>query len=320
METPNNIQHPAKFAPGALASCAFALTAALALTLAPVRTAASDDSRHPGTIDSGGRTRTYFVHTPPGYDGNEKLPLVIVLHGGGGNDESAEKMSGMSDKADAVNFLVVYPAGTGGVGDHFHTWNSGICCGYALKNSVDDVAFLRALIDKLEYEYAVDPKRVYVTGISNGGMMAYRVACTMADKVAAIAPVAGALDPGCNPSEPVSVIAFHGTDDENVPYHGGMGTKQIDGPRDYKPVSYAIDFWVKRDGCDAAQKKVELGTLRTEGYGGCKDGTAVVLDTVVGQGHAWPGGDRLVRLLDKPDPNVRATDLMWTFFQAHPKP
>jgi polyhydroxybutyrate depolymerase len=320
METPNNIQHPAKFAPGALASCAFALTAALALTLAPVRTAASDDSRHPGTIDSGGRTRTYFVHTPPGYDGNEKLPLVIVLHGGGGNDESAEKMSGMSDKADAVNFLVVYPAGTGGVGDHFHTWNSGICCGYALKNSVDDVAFLRALIDKLEYEYAVDPKRVYVTGISNGGMMAYRVACTMADKVAAIAPVAGALDPGCNPSEPVSVIAFHGTDDENVPYHGGMGTKQIDGPRDYKPVSYAIDFWVKRDGCDAAPKKVEVGTLRTEGYGGCKDGTAVVLDTVVGQGHAWPGGDRLVRLLDKPDPNVRATDLMWTFFQAHPKP
>jgi polyhydroxybutyrate depolymerase len=309
-----------EFAPGALAWAALACIAVALLALAPVRGAASEDSKHPGSIESGGRTRTYFVHTPPGYDGNEKLPLVMVLHGGGGNAENAEKMSGMSDKADAVNFLVVYPDGTGGVGDHFHTWNSGNCCAYALKNNVDDVAFLRGLLEKLEYEYAVDPKRVYVTGISNGGMMAYRVGCTMADKVAAIAPVAGALNVACDPSAPISVIAFHGTEDENVSYNGGTGKKQIDGPREDKPVSYAIDFWVKHDGCNPTPKKLEVGTLRTEGYGGCKDGTAVVLDTVVGQGHAWPGSDRVWKLLDKPDPTVKATDLMWAFFQAHPKP
>ena len=96
--------------------------------LAPTRSVAQSDSKHPGTLESGGRTRTYFVHTPPGFQGDEKLPLVMVLHGGGGNADNAEKMSGMSDKADAANFLVVYPDGTGGMGEHFHTWNSGNCC------------------------------------------------------------------------------------------------------------------------------------------------------------------------------------------------
>jgi polyhydroxybutyrate depolymerase len=242
------------FAPRALVWAALACAAIALLVLAPARGRAADESKHPGSIESGGRTRTYFVHTPPGYDGTEKLPLVIVLHGGGGNAENAEKMSGMSDKADAANFLVLYPDGTGGVGEHFHTWNSGNCCAYAMKNNVDDVAFLRALIEKLEYEYAVDQKRVFVTGMSNGGMMAYRVGCTMADKVAAIAPVAGAIDASCNPSAPVSVIAFHGTEDENVPYNGGVGKRQIDGPRDDKSVAYAIDFWVKRDGCNTTPK------------------------------------------------------------------
>ena len=288
---------------------------------APPRGRASDSEKHPGTIDVGGRTRTYFVHTPPGYAGDDKLPLVMVLHGGGGNAENADKMSGMSDKADAANFLVAYPDGTGGVGEHFHTWNSGNCCAYALKNNVDDVAFLRALLDKLEYEYAVDPKRVFVTGMSNGGMMAYRVGCTMSDKVAAIAPVAGSLNIDCNPSQPVSVIAFHGTADENVPYDGGVGKKQLDAPRDDKPVSYAIGFWVKRDGCNARPEKSEKGTLRTDVYSGCADGTAVVLNTIVGQGHAWPGSPHVLRgIADKPDPTVPATDLMWDFFQSHPKP
>jgi polyhydroxybutyrate depolymerase len=294
------------------------IAAVLLLALSPLRGSASDD-KHPGTLDSAGRTRTYFVHTPPGYDGSEKLPLVMVLHGGGGNAENAEKMSGMSDKADEANFLVVYPDGTGGLADHFHTWNSGNCCGYALKNDVDDVAFLGALIDKLEYEYAVDPQRVFVTGMSNGGMMTYRMGCAAADKIAAIAPVAGSLDVECNPSQPVSVIAFHGTADENVPYDGGAGKKQIDGPRDDKPVSYAMGFWVKRDSCNATPQKSEKGTLRTDSYSGCAAGTEVVLNTIVGQGHAWPGSPHLRGIADKPDPTVPATNMMWDFFKAHPK-
>ena len=305
---------------GLVAMCAAALIT-LVLAIAPARSLAQSDSKHPGTLESGGRTRTYFVHTPPGFQGDEKLPLVMVLHGGGGNADNAEKMSAMSDKADAANFLVVYPDGTGGVGDHFHTWNSGNCCAYAEKNNVDDVAFLRDLIDKMEYDYAADPKRIYVTGMSNGGMMAYRMGCEAADKIAAIAPVAGSMNLDCKPAQPISVIAFHGTADENVNYEGGMGAKQVGGPREDKPVATTIAFWVKYDGCPATPQKSEKGNLRTDLYAGCKDATAVELNSISGQGHAWPGSPHAFRMVaDKPDPNVPATDMMWTFFVNHPKP
>jgi polyhydroxybutyrate depolymerase len=245
---------------------------------------------------------------------------VIVIHGGGGNAENAEKMSGMSAKADRESFLVAYPNGSGFFEDHLLTWNTGNCCGYALKHSIDDVAFFRALIDRIETDYPVDPRRLYVTGMSNGGMMTYLVGCNLASKIAAIAPVAGAQNFDCHPSQPVSVIAFHGTADENVPFEGGTGTKAIGGVRVDKPVSYAINFWVAKDGCSPAPKRAESGSLRTDLYSNCRAGTAVELNAIVGQGHAWPGGDRVSRILDQPNETVSATDLMWTFFVQHPQP
>jgi polyhydroxybutyrate depolymerase len=279
----------------------------------------STPNRHDGQIQVDGRTRTYFVHTPPAYDAKTPLPMVIVIHGGGGNAESAEKMSRMSLQADQKNFLVAYPNGTGRFEDHLLTWNTGNCCAYALKNNVDDVAFFRALIAKLERDYSVDPNRLFVTGMSNGGMMTYLAACNLADKIAAIAPVAGAQNFDCHPSQPVSVIAFHGTADENVPFNGGSGSKSIGGPRDDRPVSYAINFWTKQDGCAAAPQHTESGTLRTDLYAPCQSGTAVELNAIEGQGHAWPGGDRGLRILDQPDQTISATNLMWAFFEQHPK-
>jgi polyhydroxybutyrate depolymerase len=287
--------------------------------LVGARVIAGAANRRDGQLEIDGRTRTYFVHTPPAYDGKTPLPMVIVLHGGGGNAENAEKMSRMSAKADQENFLAAYPNGTGFFEDHLLTWNTGNCCGYALKHRVDDVAFLRALIDKLERDYSVDPKRIYVTGMSNGGMMTYLAGCNLADKIAAIAPVAGAQDFDCRPSQPVSVIAFHGTADENVPFNGGSGAKSIGGPRVDRPVSYAINFWVKENSCPTAPQHTESGTLRTDLYSPCKSGTAVELNAIEGQGHAWPGGDRITRILDQPDQTVSATNLIWTFFQQHPK-
>ncbi len=308
-----------KFARGSIAALIAGCFVVAMILASPVRRLHADQSAHPGTIESGGLTRTYFVHTPPSYDEKTPLALVMVLHGGGGNAENAEKMSGMSAEADNHNFLVVYPDGTGGFGDKFHTWNSGNCCAYAMKNNVDDVGFLRALIEKLERDYSVDRKRVFVTGMSNGGMMTYRMACEDAAQIAAAAPVAGALSVPCHPAVPVSLIAFHGTDDHNVMFDGGTGTKQIGGPRNDRPVSYAIETWVKIDGCNTAPHRNETADLRTDTYSGCKSGTAVELNAVIGQGHAWPGGDRILRLLDAPNPNVNATDLMWSFFAAHPK-
>lgn len=283
------------------------------------RPAIPSNESHSGSLYIGGRTRTYFVHTPPGYNGSFPMPLVIVLHGGGGNAEGAEKMSGMSTIADRNHFLVAYPNGTGIFKDHLLTWNVGVCCGYAMKHNVDDVAFLRALLDKLEHDYAVDPKRIYVTGMSNGGMMTYLAACTLSDRVAAISPVAGALDTPCHPADPVSVIIFHGTDDAFVPFDGGVGPRQLGGPRDDKSVSYAVDFWVRRDSCNPAPARSATPDLRTDEYSGCKDGTGVILNAVVGQNHAWPGGDQMLKMLPPPNPNVHASEMMWAFFAAHPK-
>jgi len=123
---------------------------------------------HDGTIVVDGRTCNYFVHTPPSYTG--KTPLVLVLHGATQSAENVERLSGMSAKADQENFLVTYPTGTGRL-KNVPTWNAGACCGYATENKIDDVGFLRALLEKMEKDYSVDPKRIYATGISNGGMM-----------------------------------------------------------------------------------------------------------------------------------------------------
>ena len=266
----------------------------------------------PNTIDVGGRTRSYFVHRPPTYNGKTALPLVLVLHGGTQSAASAERMSGMSDEADKENFLVAYPSGTGRL-KNVPTWNSGNCCGYALENHVDDVAFLRALISKLEHDYAVDPKRIYVTGISNGAMMSYRAACELSDKIAAIAPVEGAQNVPCKPSSPVSLIVFHGTADRLVPFSGGSTPFQVGPKRSDTSVADAIAFWVKVDGCSAAAKHSEAKYVHIDTYTSCKDGAGVALYAIEGGRHMWPGASMSGN-------DVAATDIMWKFFAQHPKP
>ena len=274
-----------------------------------VRAAAGDKT---GTLEIGGLARMYIVHVPPGYDGKTALPLVLVLHGATQSPESVERMSAMSEKADAENFLVVYPRGTGRI-ENIPTWNSGACCGYAMENHVDDVAFLSALIDRLEQEYKVDSKRIYSTGISNGAMMSFRLACDLADKIAAVAPVEGAQDIPCHPAVPVSVIVFHGTADRLVPFEGGSTPFQVGSRRSDTPVPDTIAYWVKEDGCSPESNHAETAELHTDKYSRCKDGTAVELYAIQGGHHIWPG----TRMSGN---TVPATDLIWKFFAEHPKP
>jgi len=264
------------------------------------------------TLEFGGRTRTYLVHSPEGYDGKTPLALVLVLHGALQGATDVERMSGMSVKADKEKFLVAYPSGTSRSG-LVPTWNAGACCGYAQTNKVDDVGFLRALIDKLEHNYTVDPERIFATGISNGGMMSYRLACELADRIAAIAPVEGAQDVDCRPSGPVSVLVFHGTADLLVPYNGGTTPFQIGSKRKDTPVSSTVAFWVTQDGCSKTPRREEANQLRIDTYSGCKGGAGVTLYTLEGGRHMWPG----TRLSGN---DVPATDIIWSFFAAHPKP
>lgn len=174
------------------------------------------------TLQHDGRTRTYKLHVPARVaQGTSAVPLVIMLHGGGGNADNAEMMSGFSRKADREGFIVAYPDGTGGGRAAMYTWNAGHCCGYAMQNKVDDVGFLGALIDQVQRDHRIDPSRVYVTGMSNGGMMSHRAGIGLADRIAAIAPVVGALfGDEATPRSPVSAIIINGMRDESVPYNG----------------------------------------------------------------------------------------------------
>ena len=296
-----------------------ALLALLAL-LATAFAAGAEDI--PRSLSIGGIARSYYVHLPHGVKPVKPAPLVVVFHGGGGNAANAGRMSGMSAKADREHFIVAYPNGSGRLGHTLLTWNTWVCCGYALDSRADDVAFVRAMVEAIERDYAVDRSRVYATGLSNGGMMTYRVGCELADVFAAIAPVAGALNTGdCRPASPLSVIVFHGTADRHILFDGGKPRTNADRhQRLDNPVSFAVGFWSGRDGCAGTPTREQQGHVIHETYS-CPEGLAVELYAIEGQGHAWPGGEKGMRFgnVDSPTSEISATELMWEFFMRHPK-
>jgi polyhydroxybutyrate depolymerase len=271
----------------------------------------------PVVLRSGGLDRTYVVHVPASYDGSRAVPVVLVLHGSGGSAEIANSISGMSVKSDAAGFLAVYPEGTGPIA----TFNAGLCCGYAGRTMMDDVSFMRDVVTDVSADYLVDPSRIYATGMSNGAMMVHRLGCEMSDVLAAIAPVAGALEVECAPAGPLSAIVFHGTADGIVPYAGGPAATVPRGmDPDYDPVSTAVNEWATADGCTGATDEQVSASVTRQVRTGCLAGYGVELYTVDGGGHAWPGGEVGWAGGDVPTTEVDATDVIWDFFAAHPKP
>ncbi|MBN1580516.1 MAG: polyhydroxybutyrate depolymerase, partial [Anaerolineae bacterium] len=250
----------------------------------------------------------------------QPAPVVLVFHGGGGNAENVQWMIGFTATADAENFIVVYPNGTGRLKDKLFTWNGGTCCGYAVSEAVDDVGFVEALIEDLAGVASIDRQRIYATGMSNGAMMSYRLACELSDVTAAIGPVAATQNVDlCEPERPVPVIHFHGDNDQHAPYEGGVGAESLAGV-DFASVEETIDFWVKHNGCMADPQEKQTGDIVHTVYADCDQGADVELYTVVGGGHAWPGGKPGWPGGDEPTQDISANELMWAFFQAHPKP
>jgi polyhydroxybutyrate depolymerase len=304
------------------------LSAILAVTLSLLACARSGSTPQSSSNDStrtisvDGIKRSYIVHIPAAYlKSQEALPLVLSFHGGGGNAENEMRVSNFNPLADEKGFIVAYPNGDGRLQDKLLTWNGGTCCGYALANNIDDVAFVRALVADLQTIAKIDLKRVYATGLSNGGIFSYRLACDASDLIAAIAPVSGTQNYiRCRPRAPVSVIHFHGTADENVPYQGGSGSKSIAGVQ-FTSVKDSIDYWVNFDQCQAAPKTETFADIKHDTYINCADGTAVELYSVIGGGHAWPGSDGPAGPVgDQPTLSISATKLIWDFFASHPKP
>ncbi len=247
----------------------------------------------------------------------QKVALVIVLHGGGGNAEITERMTGFTKKAMQEGFIVVYPNGSSRLKNKLQTWNAVNCCGYAMEKKVDDVGFIRKLIDHMVDHYPVDPAHVYVTGLSNGGMMAHQVGMHLPDKITAIAPVIAGLF-GDEPQAlgPVSALMINGKDDVSVPSEGGPPGGRFTGTWSGKallPGEKQTEYWAKANACTSAP---EIKTLSHSLHWkhACPAGLAVERYLVNDNGHAWPGGKPGSKRADTPSQYMDATDMIWTFF------
>ncbi|MGH2719860.1 MAG: alpha/beta hydrolase family esterase, partial [Actinomycetota bacterium] len=195
----------------------------------------------PHALLAGGHSRRFRVYRPSGLGRAGAVPLVLFLHGGFGSGAQAEYAYGWDDAADRYGFVVAYPDGIG------RSWNAGACCGPARSEGVDDVGFLRALVEQVGDAERIDPDRVYCTGISNGAMMAYRLACELPRLLAAIGPVAGTMVCPCPQPEPTSVLHIHGLEDAMVPFVGGIGRES--GTASPRPsVLSVLDVWRQAGG------------------------------------------------------------------------
>ena len=270
-----------------------------------------------------GMSRSFLLHVPANAPRTmiglrAKFPLVIALHGSNGTSEDIRRASRFDSIAEARRFLVAYPQGSKGVlGLAPSDWNVGTCCGAAHQENLDDVGFILGVIARVSEHVSVDPGRIYVAGFSDGGRMAYHLACQAAGRIAAIGVVAGSLlDAQCSPDRPMPVIAFHGTADTQVAYDEMALTRvSRDVPAWGRNLTPSIRFWSAHDGCrDAVARGISAHVVRTV-IAPC-DGSDLALYTIDGGVHGWPGeaggGGAAPRMSE-----IDASDLMIRFFLDH---
>ncbi|MCW3055988.1 MAG: phospholipase/carboxylesterase [Chthonomonadales bacterium] len=284
---------------------------ALGSIFAPTAQAGPGVGSHDETLMHDGVLRQYRLHVPTGHNANQAMPLVLMLHGRGGNGKGFEQTTGMSEVADKENFLVAYPYAVGKP----PAWTSGL---NEDLNNGDDIGFLKALINKLESAYKIDPHRIYCAGFSSGATMSEVVGAKLSEKVAAIGVVEGYIGTEQNghhhivpnPAVPVSLIEFHGKLDQTTPYNGGHNPYLPNGV--VLPVSKSIDFWVNHDGCDTTPnvQNMDNGTIERDAYRSGKQGTEVVFFSLAQGKHQWPTPSVI---------GISASNHIWEFFKAHPK-
>lgn len=268
-----------------------------------------------------GLTRTYIVRLPQNfYEKDTARAMVIGLHGTGGNAEQFERGYGFDQLSDTEGFVTVYPDGVQKQDGKFkiRTWNAGTCCDFAMYTNVNDVKFISTLIDNISGRFHINRKKIYVTGMSNGGMMAYRLASELPDKIAAIGVVSGTMVAPKDASRHgvVPLLHIHATPDTKVPFAGGIGI----GDYNFPPVMEGIDYWVNRNHC-STEPVIE----QRQGYE-LKSWKNDVGDTIIqcyltqDGGHAWPSSTTQGRMGDTPSTAINATHLIWDFFKRFSLP
>ncbi len=280
------------------------------------------------TLTEGGVERIYLLYVPSQYDRAKPLPLVLMLHGFGGTAANAIRETGWSAKADREGFIVAYPQATRpderaapNLRTNGTAWNDGSGRFHSSERSIDDVAFIRTVIERTQKEFSIDAKRVYVTGFSNGGSMTFRIGNKLADRVAAIAPVASASwADTLSPVRKLSMLYITGTKDPLNPLEGGVPRlafkKQSDDGKAKRAVEAQIAQWVSALGLPSSASSDEtVNGVRRQVFGSPKTTPQVEYITVEGLGHIWAGGENVLPefVVGKPTDKFNATDTIWAF-------
>ncbi len=269
-----------------------------------------------GKLISSGETRRYLLYVPPTYNPAKDTPLVINIHGYAQWPANQRDISNWNDLADEQGFIVVYPMGR----EFPLRWSSHAPVADS-EQSRSDVRFISDLIAKLSAEYHIDTKRIYASGLSNGGGMSFMLACTVSEQIASIGGVGGAYTypwEACNPSRPVPLIVFHGMLDEIVPFNGGA-SNSFDIP--FPNIPMWVETYADRNGCSEKSEIPSQGAVAEIHYTACSENADVVFYSITDGGHSWPGGDPLPEfIVGKTSQDIDATRVMWQFFVQHPMP
>ncbi|MFZ4434592.1 MAG: alpha/beta hydrolase family esterase, partial [Microthrixaceae bacterium] len=237
-----------------------------------------------GTISEGIVQRPFTVFSPADAAADERLPVVLVLHGLGVTSQAIAREADWRGAVAADRFVAVFPQGI------LDSWNAGPCCPPAKALGTNDVDFLTRVLDQVQARPEVDPERTYLTGFSNGAIMSYTFACARPGRVTALAPIAGSNLSGCDPKEPVSLLHLHGDPDFVVPFNGEPTLSQLVSGVPFPPVPGTIRAWALADGCGAEPSVSGSAGVTRSTWSGCADGVRVELLTYPGNEHTWPDG------------------------------
>ena len=272
-------------------------------------------------IQHDGLTRMYIVHVPQKYDPAVPTPLLLALHGGAGDmtRQANDEYYGTIGASEREGFVAVFPNGYSRFeSGKLATWNAGKCCGGARDRKVDDVGFLRRVVTNVSAQLNIDRRRVYATGMSNGAMMSYRLACEASDVFRAVAAVAGTDNTvDCKPTQPVAVLHIHAKNDSHVLFEGGAGrgNRSSEQTTDYVSVPKTVAKWVQLNGCAVQpQRIVEREGAYCERYSGCREDAAVQLCVTETGDHSWPGGVK-PQQREPTSQALSANEVMWEFFK-----
>ncbi|HWI84589.1 alpha/beta hydrolase family esterase [Ramlibacter sp.] len=268
-------------------------------------------------IEHEGRARTYRVHLPSGYNASEPAPLVVALHGGGLDPQGQRGVESLARESDRAGFIAVFPEAYKAPGKSAGSWNAGSCCGDAREQNVNDVGFIEAAVANVFRQASVARDQIYATGMSDGGMMAYRLACERPHLFRAVASVGGTDNTAsCTPDKPVSVLHIHARNDPRVLFGGAPAARPGVKPRAFKSAPETVSKWAKLDGCMEAPRPVlEQAGASCEAYSYCRGQAEVQLCVTDTGGHSWPGAAKSAR--DVPAAPISATQAIWAFFSSH---